>query len=172
MYSNQSPQTAYQQFYNNMPSYPQNNQQVPGKQTMVEKYPLQIWVAARAGMSLTCAADLNVPGEGDTKNSPMELHTGYSVFRMAIASSEKGSVVANIPANDIPYLLNQYQFQRNILNRQAMSKPNTPGLYRPDQRKELQEPDCRGGSADGKRAEHPYEREKVFCSQFRQIPQK
>lgn len=40
MYSNQSPQTAYQQFYNNMPSYPQNNQQVPGKQTMVEKYPL------------------------------------------------------------------------------------------------------------------------------------
>lgn len=67
MYSNQSPQTAYQQFYNNMPSYPQNNQQVPGKQTMVEKYPLQIWVAARAGMSLTCAADLNVPGEGIQK---------------------------------------------------------------------------------------------------------
>lgn len=131
MYSNQSPQTAYQQFYNNMPSYPQNNQQVPGKQTMVEKYPLQIWVAARAGMSLTCAADLNVPGEGDTKNSPMEMHTGYSVFRMAIASSEKGSVVANIPANDIPYLLNQYQFQRNILNRQAMSKPNTPAYTVP-----------------------------------------
>ena len=63
MYSNQSPQTAYQQFYNNMPSYPQNNQPLPDKQPMVEKYPLQIWVAARAGMSLTCAADLNVPGE-------------------------------------------------------------------------------------------------------------
>lgn len=88
MYSNQSPQTAYQQFYNNMPSYPQNNQQVPGKQTMVEKYPLQIWVAARAGMSLTCAADLNVPGEGDTKNSPMELHTGYSVFPSPLRKRE------------------------------------------------------------------------------------
>ena len=142
MYSNQSPQTAYQQFYNNMPSYPQNNQQVPGKQTMVEKYPLQIWVAARAGMSLTCAADLNVPGEGDTKNSPMELHTGYSVFRMAIASSEKGSVVANIPANDIPYLLNQYQFQRNILNRQAMSKPNTPAYTVP-----IKERNCKNRTA-------------------------
>ena len=46
MYSNQSPQTAYQQFYNNMPSYPQNNQPLPDKQPMVEKYPLQIWVAA------------------------------------------------------------------------------------------------------------------------------
>ena len=142
MYSNQSPQTAYQQFYNNMPSYPQTNQPLPDKQAMVEKYPLQLWVAARAGMSLTCAADLNVPGEGDTKNSPMEMHTGYSVFRMAIASSEKGSVVANIPANDIPYLLNQYQFQRNILNRQAMSKPNTPAYTVP-----IKERNCKNRTA-------------------------
>ena len=88
MYSNQSPQTAYQQFYNNMPSYPQNNQPLPDKQPMVEKYPLQIWVAARAGMSLTCAADLNVPGEGDTKNSPMEMHTGYSVWPSPLRKRE------------------------------------------------------------------------------------
>ena len=161
MYSNQSPQTAYQQFYNNMPSYPQGNQQPPDKQPMVEKYPLQIWVAARAGISLTCAADLNVPEEGDTKYSPMEMHTGYSVFRMAIASSEKGSVVANIPAHE------PVSVPAKHIKPAGNEQAKYPGLYRPDQRKELQEPDCRGGSADGKRAEHPYEREKAFCSQFR-----
>ena len=69
---------------------------------MAEKYPLQIWVAARAGMSLTCAADLRSPEEKDMRNSPMEMHTRASVFRMAIASSQNGSVVANIPAKDVP----------------------------------------------------------------------
>lgn len=44
------------------PGYPQKN---PQQQTMAEKYPLQIWVAARAGMSLTCAADLRSPEEKD-----------------------------------------------------------------------------------------------------------
>lgn len=61
-------------------------------------------------MSLTCAADLRSPEEKDMRNSPMEMHTRASVFRMAIASSQNGSVVANIPAKDVPYLLNQYQF--------------------------------------------------------------
>lgn len=145
MYNNQPPQTAYQQSYNNtstVPAYPQNSQQATGRQAMVEKYPLQIWVAARAGMSLTCAADLKSPEEWDTKNSPMEMHSGFSVFRMAIASSEKGSVVANIPASDVPYLLNQYHFQRNILNRQAMSIPNTPAYTVP-----IKERNCKNRTA-------------------------
>ena len=98
---------------------------------MAEKYPLQIWVAARAGMSLTCAADLRSPEEKDMRNFPMEMHTRASVFRMAIASSQNGSVVANIPAKDVPYLLNQYQFQRNILNQQVLKKPNTPAYTIP-----------------------------------------
>lgn len=110
------------------PGYPQKN---PQQQTMAEKYPLQIWVAARAGMSLTCAADLRSSEEKDMRNSPMEMHTRASVFRMAIASSQNGSVVANIPAKDVPYLLNQYQFQRNILNQQVLKKPNTPAYTIP-----------------------------------------
>ncbi len=121
------------------PDYPQKN---PQQQTMAEKYPLQIWVAARAGMSLTCASDLHSPEENDIRNSPMEMHTGTSVFRMAIAYSKKGSVVANIPAKDIPYLLEQYQFQRNMLHQQMLKKPNTPAYTVP-----IKERNCQNKTA-------------------------
>lgn len=145
--------------YNNQQSYPYGVPSTPGyppvlgyppqqgvrdsrKQAMVEKYPLQVWVSARKGMSLTCAADLNSPGERDTRKSPMEMHTGYSVFRMAIASSDRGSVVANIPADDVPYLLNQYMFQRNVLNQQMFSKPNSPAYTVP-----IKERNCKNKTA-------------------------
>ena len=54
------------------------------------------------------------------------------VFDLCRGSSFSGrSVVANIPAKDVPYLLNQYQFQRNILNQQVLKKPNTPAYTIP-----------------------------------------
>lgn len=141
--TNQSPVVPFPtQSYPNNPEasgYPQEN---PQQQTMVEKYPLQIWVAARAGMSLTCAADLHSPEENDIRNSPMEMHTGTSVFRMAIAYSNKGSVVANIPAKDVPYLLEQYKFQRNILHQQMLKKPNSPAYTVP-----IKERNCQNKTA-------------------------
>lgn len=141
--TNQSPVVPFPtQSYPNNPEasgYPQEN---PQQQTMVEKYPLQIWVAARAGMSLTCAADLHSPEENDIRNSPMEMHTGTSVFRMAIAYSNKGSVVANIPAKDVPYLLEQYKFQRNMLHQQMLKKPNSPAYTVP-----IKERNCQNKTA-------------------------
>lgn len=141
--TNQSPVVPFPtQSYPNNPEasgYPQEN---PQQQTMVEKYPLQIWVAARAGMSLTCAADLHSPEENDIRNSPMEMHAGTSVFRMAIAYSNKGSVVANIPAKDVPYLLEQYKFQRNMLHQQMLKKPNSPAYTVP-----IKERNCQNKTA-------------------------
>lgn len=110
--------------------------------SMVERYPLQIWASVREGMSLSCAADLHSPEEDNIRNSPLEMHTGYSVFRIAIASTEKGSVVANIPANDIPYILNQYSFQRMILNQQMMKKPKSPAYIVP-----IRERNCKNKTA-------------------------
>lgn len=100
-----------------------NESQSCGKIPMVQKYPFQIWAAARSQMALTCAQSLYAPAEDDIKNSPLEMHSGFSVFRLAIADRERGSVTANIPADDVPYILEEYHFQRDILKRQLFSRP-------------------------------------------------
>lgn len=102
-----------------------NNNQPDSKKAMVLRYPLQIWAAARKFGALTCAASLSSPDETDEKNSPLEMHSGFSVFRLAIASSGGGSVTANIPARDVPAILEDYRFQRDYFSRYLLQRPTS-----------------------------------------------
>lgn len=93
-----------------------NNQKMP----MVKRYPRQIWAAPRDGKTISCSESLCAPPENDTGKSPLEMHNSYSVFRIAIAQTGIGSLVANIPALDIPFILEEYRFQRDMLHRAQM----------------------------------------------------
>lgn len=127
-----------------------------GKEAMVKKYPKQIWAALREGYALTCTESLFAPTETDERNAPLEMHSGFSVFRFAIAASGNGSTVGNIKASEIPYLLEEYRFQRDILRRISLqtrsiaytvpirgrsfsNKPAAEVLYMPDGIKQLED---------------------------------
>lgn len=90
------------------------------KESMIKKYPHQIWAAPRQFGTLSCAENLSVPKEDDCRNAPLEMHAGYSVFHVAIAAKD-GSSKANIPVSDVPYILEEYRFQRDMLRKCAMT---------------------------------------------------
>lgn len=96
------------------------------KKPIVTKYPCMIWSAVRQGKAVSCSEDLNCPSESDTRNAPLEMHSGYSVFRIAIAKSD-GSLTANIPARDVPYILEEYRFQRDLLRKREMQEGTQSG---------------------------------------------
>lgn len=99
------------------------------KKPIVTKYPRMIWSAVRQGKAVSCSEDLNCPSETDTRNSPLEMHSGYSVFRIAIAKSD-GSLTANIPARDVPYILEEYRFQRDLLRKCEIQEGTRSGRYK------------------------------------------
>ncbi len=121
------------------------NQNENKKTPMVQRYERQIWAAPREGKTISCAESLCVPPETDENKSPLEMHNSYSVFRIAIAQTGVGSVVANIPANDVPYILAEYRFQRDLLRKAQMNyvaknkeTPSSPAYTMPINEKSCQ----------------------------------
>ena len=92
-------------------------------EAMASKYPYQIFAAPRKNGALTVAASLSAPKADDNKKAPLEMYSAFSVFNIAIAQKENGSVVANIPPRDVPSILMDYEYLRRALTARSAAAP-------------------------------------------------
>ena len=85
------------------------------------KYPNQVAKIARNSKTIGIDAFLETPNVGSGQ-SPLEMHAGYSRFKVTILESvggKYGSVAANIPADEIPLVLYKTQMAINEYNNKS-----------------------------------------------------
>lgn len=92
------------------------------------KYPRQIWAAVRRQESLVCDQNLHAPMNDSPDVPYLYMHSGYSVYNLNYVSKEF-QILTNIPAGDVPFIIERYRMLSSALFQERARKhrlPNSP----------------------------------------------
>ena len=90
-----------------------------------QKYPRQIWAAVRKQESLVCDQNLYSPSESNEDTPYLTMHNGFSVFNVNYVSRGY-QILTNLPAADVPLLLERYHFQASVLFQEQTKRYSLP----------------------------------------------